>query len=100
MLVQSLIHEPITVHWRSVTRTTQHCIDLLFQWLQQRSGCSKEKCRPFKKETALMKASEDQSELGQGAPLSGKELGNELEIAIAERFGDIRHSHRVWIYSF
>ena len=47
-----------------------------------------------------MKASEDQSELGQGAPLSGKELGNELEIAIAERFGDIRHSHRVWIYSF
>ena len=91
MLIQSLIREPITFRRGGKTRTNQHCTDLLLQGLQQK------KCRPFKKETALMKASEVQSELGQGAPLSGKKLGNELEIAITERFGDIRHSHRVWI---
>jgi len=46
------------------------------------SVATAKKYRPFKKETALMKASENQSELGQGAPLSWKKLGNELEIAI------------------
>ena len=46
-----------------------------------------------------MKDLERQSELGQSAPLGGKKLGNELKIAIAERFGDISHSHRVWINS-